>query len=65
MPDFSVKLIKEESSSPNLSKFKIPAHLLDPSYKMYNITLECNDMNELRKRLYFLPVKYFMRDPSS
>lgn len=53
-----IKLVHEEKLVPNLSKYKLPPKLVDKKYHLNEITLECDDMNLLRKKLWFIPVAH-------
>lgn len=57
-----VSLVKENLKKPDLSKYKIPEHFIDNTFGFYEIHLKCNDMTELRKRLYFIPVNIIESD---
>lgn len=57
-----MKLVSEKLVKPDLSKYKIPEKLIDKKYGLYHITLECENMIELRKLLYLIPVRLLVYD---
>lgn len=63
MPEgLKYKLISEKSVKPKLSQYSIPDELLDKTYEMHEFLIECDDMNELFKMLWFIPVRHIIPD---
>lgn len=62
MPELKYKLISESSTKPKLSQYSIPDNIVDKSYELHEFLIECNDMNQLFKMLWFIPVRHIVPD---
>lgn len=63
-----IDLISEQELKPDVNKlqneYKVPEHLIDFDYKLYEIHLKCADVTDLgliKTALWFIPVKKLCR----